>query len=231
MVASGTGLLSTIIAVPIASDIQAWAIRCGLLGAEGKLIGRWLQQRLNTTIRSVFWQSRTLSQTIFRPISWWQDFWRRVSLDIVWSWQVQADERRISWPSETGRWSVRERQKAVKPTRERKGDGFSPQQALGSWRNWHFSMNVSCFHGARHNTKKIKFLPPPSSKHNEWMSAKDILFLDGISPQRKKDSIVKPRERRSDGFSPHQAIRIWIKLAPQHKCIMLPRGPGRTGRA
>ena len=40
LAASGVGLLSTIIAVPIAIGLQAGAIVCGLLGAGGKLVGR-----------------------------------------------------------------------------------------------------------------------------------------------------------------------------------------------
>ena len=37
LVASGIGLLSTIIAAPVAIGIQAGAVVCGLLGAGGKL--------------------------------------------------------------------------------------------------------------------------------------------------------------------------------------------------
>ena len=43
--ASGVGLLSTIIAVPVAIGIQPGAIVCGLLGAGGKIIGRKLQKK------------------------------------------------------------------------------------------------------------------------------------------------------------------------------------------
>ena len=42
LAASGIGLLSTIIAVPVAVDLQAGAIVCGLLGAGRKFIGRRL---------------------------------------------------------------------------------------------------------------------------------------------------------------------------------------------
>ena len=42
LAASGIGLLSTIIAVPVAVGLQAGAIVCGLLGAGGKFIGRRL---------------------------------------------------------------------------------------------------------------------------------------------------------------------------------------------
>ena len=45
LAASGVGLLSTIIAVPVAIGIQAGAIVCGLLGADGKIIGRKLQKK------------------------------------------------------------------------------------------------------------------------------------------------------------------------------------------
>ena len=39
LAASGVGLLSTIIAVPVAVGLQAGEIVCGLLGAGGKFIG------------------------------------------------------------------------------------------------------------------------------------------------------------------------------------------------
>ena len=42
---SGSGLLSTIIAAPVAIGLQAGAIVCGLLGAGGKLVGRRLQAK------------------------------------------------------------------------------------------------------------------------------------------------------------------------------------------
>ena len=45
LAASGIGLLSTIIVVPVAIGIQAGAVVCGLLGAGGKLIGRQLQAK------------------------------------------------------------------------------------------------------------------------------------------------------------------------------------------
>ena len=45
LAASGIGLLSTIIVVPVAVGLQAGAIVCGLLGAGGKLIGRRLQAK------------------------------------------------------------------------------------------------------------------------------------------------------------------------------------------
>ena len=45
LAASGVGLLSTIIAAPVALGFQARAIECGLLGAGGKLVGRRLQAK------------------------------------------------------------------------------------------------------------------------------------------------------------------------------------------
>ena len=45
LAASGVGLLSTIIAAPVAIDLQAGATVCGLLGAGGKLVGRRLQAK------------------------------------------------------------------------------------------------------------------------------------------------------------------------------------------
>ena len=43
LAASGVGLLSTIIAAPVAIGLQAGASVCGLLGAGGKLVGRRVQ--------------------------------------------------------------------------------------------------------------------------------------------------------------------------------------------
>ena len=45
LAASGVGLLSTIIAAPVAIGLKAGAIVCGLLGAGGKLVGRRLQAK------------------------------------------------------------------------------------------------------------------------------------------------------------------------------------------
>ena len=45
LAASVVGLLSTIIAAPVAIGLQAGAIVCGLLGAGGKLIGQRLQAK------------------------------------------------------------------------------------------------------------------------------------------------------------------------------------------
>ena len=42
---SGVGLMSTIIAAPVALGLQAGAIVCGLLGAGGILVGRRLQAK------------------------------------------------------------------------------------------------------------------------------------------------------------------------------------------
>ena len=45
LAAFGVGLLSTIIAAPVAIGLQTVAIVCGLLGAGGKLVGRRLQAK------------------------------------------------------------------------------------------------------------------------------------------------------------------------------------------
>ena len=46
LAASGVGLLSSIIAAPVAIGLQAGAIVCGLLGAGGKLVGRRHQAKV-----------------------------------------------------------------------------------------------------------------------------------------------------------------------------------------
>ena len=45
LAASGVALLSTIIAAPVATGLQAGAIVCRLLGAGGKLVGRRRQAK------------------------------------------------------------------------------------------------------------------------------------------------------------------------------------------
>ena len=45
LAASGVGLLTRIIAMPVAVGLQAGAIVCGLLGAGGKFIGRRLEAK------------------------------------------------------------------------------------------------------------------------------------------------------------------------------------------
>ena len=45
LAASGVGLLSTIIAAPVALGLETGAIVCGLLGAGGKLVGRRLRAK------------------------------------------------------------------------------------------------------------------------------------------------------------------------------------------
>ena len=45
LAASGTGLLSTIIAMPVDIGIQAGAVVCGLLGASRKVLDRRLQAK------------------------------------------------------------------------------------------------------------------------------------------------------------------------------------------
>ena len=49
LAASSVGLLSTIIAAPVALGLQAGVIVCGLLGAGGKLVGRRLQAKAKET--------------------------------------------------------------------------------------------------------------------------------------------------------------------------------------
>ena len=55
LAATGVGLLSTIIGMPVALGFQAGAIVCGLLGAGGKLVGRRLQAkpRIHDLIRDL----------------------------------------------------------------------------------------------------------------------------------------------------------------------------------
>ena len=64
LAASGVGLLSTIIAVPVAIGIQAGAIVCGLLGAGGKFIGRRLQAKARK-----HGQTRVLAQSKLNTIA------------------------------------------------------------------------------------------------------------------------------------------------------------------
>ena len=53
LAASGVGILTTIIAAPVAVGLQAGAIVCGLLEDGGKFIGRMLEAKLGNMTRSL----------------------------------------------------------------------------------------------------------------------------------------------------------------------------------
>ena len=75
-----------------------------------------------------------------------QDFWWRVSSDVVWNWEVQSDERINTRPPETGCWFVRRCKKRAEPARERRGDVISPYEAVTRpspiWKNWQINLNI-----------------------------------------------------------------------------------------
>ena len=145
---SGVGLLSTIIAVPVAVGLQAGAIVCGLLGAGGKFIG----QRLGVKARKhdqICVLAKSKLNTIADRISTAltddkisEEEFRLILSEFDKYDQMKADS---SWASESGR-PVRDRKKAAFAPHERRGDANSPHQALGraqqSW--YHLSITISC---------------------------------------------------------------------------------------
>ena len=98
LAASGVGLLSTIIAAPVALGLQTGAIVCGLLGAGGKLVGRRLQakarkhdlirglaeSKLNTIADriSVALNDDKITEEEFRPILSQVDKYNRMKTEI-----------------------------------------------------------------------------------------------------------------------------------------------------
>ena len=59
MAAAGVGLLTTIIAAPVASGLQAGAIACRLLGAGGRSFVGSLKPKLGIMTKSGSWPSQS----------------------------------------------------------------------------------------------------------------------------------------------------------------------------
>ena len=131
LAASGIGVLTTIIAAPVAVGLQAGAIACGLLGAGGRFICRKFEAKARK-----YDQIRVLAVSKLNSIAdristaltddkISEEEFRLILFEVDKYDQMKADS---PWASERGR-SVRK-----KPAHEphgRRGDANGPYQALG----------------------------------------------------------------------------------------------------
>ena len=143
--------LSTIIAVPVAVGLQAGAIVCGLLGAGGKFIGRWLgvkarkydQIRVLAVSKLNSIADRISAALTDDKIS--EEEFRMVLSEVDKYNQMKAEIR--GRQKDGGGLSENEKKAAYEP-HERQGDANGPYQALGRaqscWKQWHLSINISC---------------------------------------------------------------------------------------
>ena len=134
LAATGVGLLSTIIAAPVAIGLQAGAIACGLLGASGKLIGRRLhaKARKHNQIRVLAVSKlNTIADRISTALT--DDKISEKEFRLILSELDKYEQLKAgsSWASETGRGSARGRKKAAHEVNEKRGDANSPYQAAG----------------------------------------------------------------------------------------------------
>ena len=128
-----------LIAVPVAIGIQAGAVVCGLLGAGGKLKGRKLQIKAKKHN-----QIRILANSKLNPIA---DHVSATQADD----KISDEEFRLILSkvdkynqmkegirgSQKQGISCRRQRKRDDPESERKGDGYSPYQAVGRAQSWH----------------------------------------------------------------------------------------------
>ena len=148
MAATGVGLLTTIIATPIAIGLQAGAIASGLLGAGGRFIYRKLEAKAREHD-----QIRVLAVSKLNSIA------DRISAALT-DDKISEEEFRLI-PSEVdkndqmkteirrGRQTdggLPEKKPAYEP-HERRDDANGPWPALGRaqscWKQWHLSVNIS----------------------------------------------------------------------------------------
>ena len=152
MAATGVGLLTTTIAAPVAIDLQAGAIACGLLGAGGRFICRRLEAkaRKNNQIRvlavsklnsiadriSAALTDDKISEEEFRLILSEVDKYNQMKAEI------HRGRKKEGGVSET------QKEKPAYEPHERRGDANGPYEALGRtpscWKQWHLSINISC---------------------------------------------------------------------------------------
>ena len=152
MAAMGVGLLTTIIAAPVAIGLQAGAIAVGLLGAGGRFICRKLEAKARkhgriwvlavSKLNSI---SDRISAALTADKISEEEF--RVILSEVDKYDQMKATIRRGHQKEGGSLSENEKEAAYEP-HERWGDANGPYQALGRaqscWKRWHLLINISC---------------------------------------------------------------------------------------
>ena len=149
LAASGVGLLTTIIAAPVAVGLQAEAIVCGLLGACGKFIGRRLQAkaRKHDQIRVLAVSKlNTIADRISTALT--DDKISEGEFRLILSELDKYDQLKAEIRGRQKQGGLPENaKKAALEPHERRGDANGPYQAIGrappSWKHWHLSIVIS----------------------------------------------------------------------------------------
>ena len=146
MAATGVGLLTTIIAAPVAIGLQAGAIACGLLGAGGRFICRKLEAKARKHD-----QIRVLAVSKLNSIA------DRISTALT-DGKISEEEFRLIL-SEVDKYDQMKAE--IRRGRQKEG-GLSENEnkqlmnlmrdeamlALGRapncWKQWHLTINISC---------------------------------------------------------------------------------------
>ena len=151
MAATGDGLLTTIIATPVATGLQAGTIAFGLLGAGGRFICRKLEAKARkhdqiqvlavSKLNSI--DDRISAALTDDKIS--EKEFRLILSEVDKYNQMKAEIRRGR--QKEGGLPETEKKTAYEP-HERRDDVNGPWQALGKaqscWKQWHRSINISC---------------------------------------------------------------------------------------
>ena len=133
LAATGFGLLSTIIAAPVAIGIGAGTVVCGLLGAIGKLAGRRLQAkaRKHDLIRGLA-ESKLTADRISVALNDDKITEEEFRL-ILYEVDVQPDVERDPWAQEATWWLVK---KQTISACERRSHDCSPHQVVERNPSW-----------------------------------------------------------------------------------------------
>ena len=150
MAATGVGLLTTIIATPVAFGLQAGAIASGLLGGGGRLICRKLEAKARkhdqirvlavSKLNSI--ADRISAALTDDKIS--EEEFRLILSEVDKYDQMKAEIRRGR--QKEGGLPETETKTAYEP-HERRDDANGPWPALGRaqrcWKQWHLPVNIS----------------------------------------------------------------------------------------
>ena len=150
LAASGVGLLSTIIAAPVAIDLHAGAIVWGLLGSGGKLVGRRLQakSRKHDLIRGL---AESKLNTIADRFSValnddkiTEEEFRLILSEVDRCNQMKAEIR--GHQKHSGGLSEDEKKQTISAC-ERRSDDESPRQVIERNRSWNqqWHLSFSCW--------------------------------------------------------------------------------------
>ena len=153
--ATGVGLLTTIIAAPVAIGIQAGAIACGLLGAGGRFICRRLEAkaRKHDQIRILAVSKNSIADRISAALTddkISEEEFRLILSEVDKYNQMKAEIRRgrqkeggVS-ETETNRLMNLMRDEAMLTARTKLLEELQAAGSPSGWKQWHLSINISC---------------------------------------------------------------------------------------